>query len=145
MVIKDKNIFLASDHAGFKLKNSLKVYLRASGYSYVDLGCYTEEAVDYPDYSQKLILQIKTQKDFGVLICGSGIGMSISANRYKHIRAALCTSEAMAISARKHNDANVLVLGSRITEEKTAIEILKTFMNTKFSKEKRHIRRISKI
>lgn len=139
-------IIIASDHAGVILKNYLIDYLKENKIEFVDLGCYTEEAVDYPDYAQKLANKIKENPlHIGVLICGSGIGMSIAANRFKFIRAALCITPEMAELSRKHNDANILVLGARLISTDTALNCLNTFMNTEFSKGDHHINRINKL
>lgn len=139
-------IVLGSDHAGFILKNQLIDYLIKNKIEFIDLGCYTENSVDYPDYAEKLATTLKTNPQYkGILICGSGVGMSIAANRFTHIRAALCSTIEMAKLAREHNDANVLVLGARLTSTEIAIECLKAFINTEFSHDDRHIKRIKKI
>ncbi len=140
--MKEKTIIISSDHAGFKLKGEIIQHLRSQSFNVEDLGCYSEESVDYPDFAKKLCLAIKDK--IGILICGSGIGMSICANRFSHIRAALCLNEEMAILSRQHNNANILVLGARITEKKTAIACVDKFISTDFLKE-RHQRRIDKI
>ena len=131
-------IVIASDHAGFELKQHI---IKNFPDKFLDLGCDSVEAVDYPDYAYKLAKAIQEKKaNIGVLICGSGIGMSIAANRFPNIRAALCTNALMAKFAREHNDANILVLGARIIDEKTAIECLSVFMNTPFKGERHQIR-----
>lgn len=138
-----KKILIASDHAGFELKSLLKKELTNLGFSVVDLGCdSSEKSVDYPDFAQKLCKKLK--KEFGILICGSGIGISIAANRFKHIRAALCHNVKAAGLTRAHNDANVLCLGSRMISQKTALAITKKFLNTKFEGD-RHARRVAKL
>ncbi len=139
-------ILIASDHAGFKLKQFIIDNLIKSGYQIEDLGCdYAEKSVDYPDYAQKLCHKIKEdglQK--GILICGSGIGISIAANRFKHVRAALCEDIERAKLSRQHNDANVICLGSRFVGLEDSIKIITTFLATKFEGE-RHATRVSKL
>jgi ribose 5-phosphate isomerase B len=137
------NILIASDHAGFELKSSLKQYLQDSGYRVEDLGASDDNRVDYPDYAHKLCEKLSAQ-DVGILICGSGIGMSIAANRYKHVRAALCFNTEYAKLARMHNDANVLVLGARFTKSPEAIDMVKIFLNTQFEGD-RHQQRVDKL
>lgn len=134
-------IFIASDHAGFELKESIK-----SAFAEVmDLGTFSTDPVDYPDNAAVLASALLDKKDaLGILICGSGSGISIAANRFSHIRAALCREPEDAEAARKHNDANVLVLGGRVTNAKTACEIVRTFLNTEFEGG-RHQRRINKL
>lgn len=139
-------IIIASDHAGVNLKSYLTDYFKENSIEFVDLGCYTEESVDYPDYAYKLANKIKENPLCkGVLICGSGIGMSIAANRFRFIRAALCMTNEMAELARKHNDANVLVLGTRLISSDVALECFKAFMNTDFSKADHHQARVYKL
>ena len=139
-----KKILIASDHAGFVLKQFLIAELAALGFKAVDLGCNSaEKSVDYPDYAQKLCKKI-TEKELGILICGSGVGISIAANRCKNIRAALCHNAAIAKLARAHNDANVLCLGARIISEKIALATVKAFLKTDFE-EGRHDRRVAKL
>lgn len=133
-------IFIASDHAGFTLKEELLSYIKGFGVV-SDLGTYTENSVDYPLYAKILCEEMKKDPtSLGVLICGSGIGMSISANRFSHIRAALCRSVEDSKLARMHNNANVLCLGARISGNFK--DIVSAFFNTPFSNEERHIRRI---
>ncbi len=136
-------IIIASDHAGFHLKTEIIKDLRNQRYNIQDLGCRNEDSVDYPEYAQTLCQKINNENK-GILICGSGIGMSIAANRFAHIRAALCTNEAMAKLAVEHNNANVLVLGARIITENTAFECIKEFLHAKFIGGK-HQRRIDKL
>ena len=138
-------IFLSSDHGGFELKEKVKIFLIDNNFEYEDLGCSSLEPVDYPDFAKLLSKKIKDQNDSkGILFCGTGIGISMAANRFPHIRAALCTSVEMASKSRKHNDANVLALGGRILEEKLALEIVKEFLQTEFEAG-RHILRVNKI
>jgi ribose 5-phosphate isomerase B len=137
-------LLIASDHAGFDLKEFLVAELTKLNFSIKNLGCHSAlESVDYPDFAKKMCEQNK-QDDVGILICGSGIGMSISANRFKKIRAALCLDEEMARLSRAHNDANVLCLGARFTDKSLALKITKIFLSTKFDGG-RHIARINKI
>ena len=138
-------IFLSSDHAGFELKEKVKSFLIDNNFEYEDLGCSSLEPVDYPDYAKLLSKKIKDKNNSkGILICGTGIGISMAANRFSHIRAALCTSVEMASKSRKHNDANVLAMGGRILEDKLALEIVKEFLHTDFEAG-RHSLRVDKI
>ena len=134
-------IFIASDHAGFGLKASLRAYLLDLGLDVQDLGVDCKESVDYPDFANVLCQQVLTcQGSKGILICGSGIGMSIAANRLCGIRAALCTDSLMAKLARAHNDSNVLCLGQRIIGEAVAFDIVEAFLNTPFENGRHQIR-----
>ena len=138
-------IFLSSDHAGFELKEKVKSFLIDNKFEYEDLGCSSLEPVDYPDFAKLLSKKIKDKNNSkGILFCGTGIGISMAANRFPHIRAALCTSVEMASKSRKHNDANVLALGGRILEDKLALEIVKEFLQTDFEAG-RHSLRVDKI
>lgn len=140
-----KTIAIAADHAGVKLKENVKDQLEELGFNVQDLGTHSTESVDYPDFADALAGTIKDgDAEMGVLICGSGIGISIAANRHKHIRAALCHSEMAARLARQHNNANVLVLGSRTTDEKTALACVKIFFSTEFEGG-RHEKRVEKL
>ncbi len=139
-------VAVAADHAGFELKTALAQVLRDDlGCDVLDLGTASAEAVDYPDYAERLVEAMRSGRaDRGVLVCGSGIGMSIAANRHPGIRAALCASADTARLARQHNDANVLVLGSRVTAPATAAECLRAFLATAFEGG-RHARRVAKL
>ena len=138
-------IFLSSDHGGFELKEKIKSFLIENNFEYEDLGCSSLEPVDYPDFAKLLSNKIKDKNNSkGIIFCGTGIGISIAANRFRHIRAALCTSVEMASKSRKHNDANVLALGGRILEDKLALEIVKEFLQTDFEAG-RHSLRVDKI
>ena len=138
-------IFLSSDHAGYKLKEKVKSFLIDNNFEYEDLGCSSLEPVDYPDYAKLLSKKIKDKNNSkGILFCGTGIGISMAANRFPHIRAALCTSIEMASKSRKHNDANVLALGGRILEDKLALQIVEEFLYTDFESG-RHNLRVDKI
>ena len=126
------NVLIASDHAGFKLKKTLIEELQGE-IKFEDLGPFSESSVDYPDYARKLSKQIDLKKDLiGVLICGSGIGMSMVANRFKNVRAALCMNNKMSMLARQHNNANILVLGSRLISDQEAIKCLLVFLKTNY-------------
>lgn len=136
-------IYIASDHAGFQLKSHIIKSL--AEYKVEDLGCYSEESVDYPDCANKLVEKLTDESgQFGILICGSGVGISIAANRHKHIRAALCYNEEIAALARKHNNANVIVFGARFISAEMALSSLQTFLSTEFEGG-RHKKRISKL
>ena len=125
-------ILIASDHAGYKLKKILIEELEGE-IKFEDLGPFSENSVDYPDYAKKLSKKIDLKNDLvGVLICGSGIGMSMVANRFKNVRAALCMNIKMSILARQHNNANILVLGSRLISEQEAIKCLLVFLKTNY-------------
>tara|TARA_Y100001968_G_C19307328_1_gene692304 strand:+ start:82 stop:510 length:429 start_codon:yes stop_codon:yes gene_type:complete len=138
-------IFLSSDHGGFKLKEKVKVFLIKNNIEHEDLGCTSLEPVDYPDYAKILSNKLKNyDKSKGIIFCGTGIGISMAANRFSHIRAALCTSVEMASKSRKHNDANVLALGGRILKDKLALKIVKEFLCTEFEAG-RHSLRVDKI
>ena len=124
-------ILIASDHAGFILKNKLINYFR-NKFEFTDFGTNSEESVDYPDFAHKLANEISTKNLSGILICGSGVGMSMVANRYKNVRAALCLNESMAKLSRQHNDANILVLGSRLISYEEAINCFTMFFKSEF-------------
>ena len=140
-----KNIFISCDHGGFYLKEQIVGYLLKRSFKIIDLGTSNPLSVDYPDYSKILVDKMKKNFDYiGILLCGTGIGMSIAANRYSHIRAALCSDEDMARLSRQHNDANVLVIGGRTTSLNLAKKIIDVFVSTKFEKG-RHTKRLKKI
>lgn len=126
-------IAIASDHGGFEFKELLKTDLEEMGYGICDLGCHDESSVNYPDYAHKMAATLAGDDiSRGILICGSGIGISIAANRHKHVRAALVHDALTARLCREHNDANVLVLGGRTTGIEVARDCLKVFLNTNF-------------
>jgi ribose 5-phosphate isomerase B len=138
-------IAFAADHAGYELKCQLIRALNDQGHEVLDLGCDSTDSVDYPDLGHLMGEAIDNgDAGMGVLVCGTGIGISIAANRHKSVRAALCTSSLMARLSRQHNDANVLALGARIIGVETALDCLQTFMNTAFEGG-RHQRRLEKI
>ena len=124
-------ILIASDHAGFVLKNKLIDHFK-NKFEFTDFGTNSEESVDYPDFAHKLASEISIKNLTGVLICGSGLGMSMVANRYKNVRAALCFNENMAKLSRQHNDANILVLGSRLISYEEAIKCFIMFFKSEF-------------
>ncbi len=138
-------IAIASDHGGFPLKEIIKKYLDELGHECEDFGTMNEESVDYPDYASKVAKAVSENKfNKGILICGTGIGMSIVANKFPSVRAALCYDTETARLSREHNDANVLALGGRTTDSKLAKEIVHVWLTTEFSGE-RHLRRVNKI
>jgi len=139
-------IYLASDHAGFRLKDIAKQFLDFLEVEYTDLGTDTDEVpVDYPDYAKKVVKKMNGKKDRGILFCGTGNGMCIMANRYKGIRAVVGNNEHEVLLGRSHNDVNVLCLGGRLTGENSAKKMIKIFLDTPFSGETRHKRRIKKL
>jgi ribose 5-phosphate isomerase B len=143
--MKINKIYIGSDHAGFNLKSILIEYLESLNIDYEDLGTNSDEMVDYPDYGKKVALAVSQNPlSFGVLICGTGIGMSIVANKVKGIRAATCSEPLSAKLSREHNDANILCIGARLIGTLMAIEILNTFINTDFLGD-RHEVRVKKI
>ena len=138
-------IYIGSDHAGFEFKTQLYKYLKKEKKSSEDLGCFSTESVDYPDITKLVVVKILEKvQNKGILICGTGIGMSISANRFTGIRAALCQDSFSAKMSRNHNNSNILVLGSRILKIDQALEILNTWLNTDFEGG-RHLARLQKI
>lgn len=139
-----KKMIIGSDHAGFSLKEKLKDFLVKRGFEVIDVGCYKEVSCDYPEFAKVLCEKVLEHHSLGILICGSGIGMSISANRIKGIRAALCFNEYMARMSRRHNNANVLCLGARVIGEDVAKAILEAFLSEEFEGG-RHQRRIDLI
>ena len=140
-----RKILIASDHAGFKLKEIIKRYLSKKKIKVVDLGPSQLIKVDYPDYAHKLSKKINLNKKLtGVLVCGSGTGMEMTANRYKNVRAVLCYNQKSAKLSRLHNNANIITLGSRLTKKSVALKCINIFLNTKFEGG-RHTKRIKKI
>lgn len=137
---------LGCDQGGYALKLEVIKYLEANGIEYKDCGTYSEDAVDYPIYARKVVKEILSGScDKGILICGTGIGISIAANRYKGIRAALCGDCFSAEATRQHNDANILAMGARVVGPGLAVKIVDTFLNTPFSGAERHARRVRMI
>jgi ribose 5-phosphate isomerase B len=140
-----KDLLIASDHAGFELKEKLEAWLREQGYSVTDLGTGTTDSTDYPDYAHPLAQRVSDgSAERGILLCGTGLGMSYVANRYPHVRAAVAWTPEIAELSRRHNDANVLALPARFLSEGDARQILKTWLETPFE-HGRHERRVEKI
>jgi len=140
-----ETVVIAADHGGFDLKSALVPEVRALGHEVVDLGAMSRDAVDYPDFAEKVAQAIRAGRaSRGVLICGTGIGMSIAANRYREVRAALVHDGLTARLARQHNDANVLVLGGRLLGPELAKDCLKIFFTTAFEGG-RHVARVAKL
>lgn len=142
--MKSPAVAIGSDHAGFALKEAIKKVLETLGVEYVDLGTYSEESTDYPDYAAAVALEVQ-RGNRGILCCGTGVGMSIAANKFKGVRAAVCNNPLAAELSRRHNDANVLAMGGRVISDfQTVPEIVKTWLETPFEGG-RHQRRIDKI
>ena len=139
------NIVVVSDHAGFTLKEDVKTFLESEGHNVIDCGTYSKESCDYPDYANTAALAILEGKaERGIFICGTGIGISIAANRHKGIRAGLCHNSLEARLTREHNDANILCLGGRMIGKECALENVKVFLTTNFAGG-RHTNRIKKL
>jgi len=139
------SIAVGSDHAGYDLKEKVKQYLKNQNIEVKDLGCFKDEQLEYPDYAVKVAKSVVSgENEYGIIICGTGIGISITANKIKGIRAALCCSEYMAQMARQHNNANVLAMGGRTTSDEEAEKIVAAFLNTDFEGG-RHANRVEKI
>ena len=139
-------IAIGSDHGGYALKQEIMEHLKERGLEYKDYGCYEPKSCDYPTYAKAVAHAILDGEcDKGILICGTGIGISITANKIPGIRAALCTDCFCAEATRQHNDANVLALGGRVVGPGLALKIVDTFLDTPFSNDERHIRRIQAI
>ena len=140
-----KKISLASDHAGFNLKVSIKKFLIKKKIKVIDLGPKNNNSVDYPDYAKKVARNVSSKKsDMGILVCGSGTGMAMSANKLKKIRAAVCYNKSSTRLSRQHNNANIMALGARLTKKTDAIKLVNVFLNTKFEGG-RHLRRVKKV
>lgn len=139
-------IAIGSDHGGYELKEYVKAHLEIEGYDVKDVGCYNQDSCDYPEFGHAVGKAVGTGEcEKGIVICTTGIGISISANKEKGVRCALCSEPLSAKMTRLHNDANVLAMGAGLTGKMMAIEIVDTFLNTEFSKEERHQRRIQLI
>ena len=139
-------IALGCDHGGYELMQEVIAYLEKKGLEYQNFGCDSTAAVDYPVYAKKVARAVQSgQCEKGILICGTGIGISIAANRFRGIRAALCGDCFSAEATRLHNDANILAMGGRVTGPGLAVKIVDTFLNTEFSQGENHIRRIGKL
>ena len=140
-----KKVCIASDHAGFDLKEKIKDLLIDKYVSIIDLGPFEKKSVDYPDYAKKLANRIKAKKsDVGILVCGSGTGMAISANKIKNIRAAVCYNQKSTRLSRQHNNANIIALGARLTKKSLSLKLVELFLKTKFEGG-RHLKRVKKI
>ena len=144
-MVTNVKIAIGSDHAGFELKQVIVDHLSARNLDYVDCGTNSPESVDYPDFAKKVAEEVNN-KDLvmGILVCGSGQGMAMTANRYKNVRAAICHNSDVAKVTREHNDANILCLGSRFIEKIEALKCVDIFLSTDFEGE-RHLKRINKI
>tara|TARA_B100001029_G_C14975063_1_gene402556 strand:- start:311 stop:748 length:438 start_codon:yes stop_codon:yes gene_type:complete len=140
-----KKISLSSDHAGFNLKERIKKNLIKKKIKVIDLGPNTDKSVDYPDFAKKVARSVSSKKsNIGILVCGSGTGMAMSANKFKKIRAAVCYNEASTRLSRLHNNANILALGARLTMYSKAIKLVNIFLSTKFEGG-RHLKRVKKV
>ncbi|MCM1070128.1 MAG: ribose 5-phosphate isomerase B [[Clostridium] fimetarium] len=143
--MEKQNIALCSDHAGYEMKEMVKGYLEANGLEYTDFGTHSTESCDYPDYAHPAALAVESgQCDRGIALCGSGNGIAMTLNKHQGIRAAICWLPELASLARRHNDANVLVLPARFIEPAVAMEVVNTYLNTDFEGG-RHQRRIDKM
>ena len=139
-------IAVASDHAGLVIKNIVSEYLAASGHDVEDLGTHTTDPVDYPDYAAALAREVQAGRcERGVLVCGSGVGASVAANKVPGIRAGLCHDTYSAHQGVEHDDMNVICLGARIIGEELAVEIVRAFVAARFTQEERHVRRLNKV
>jgi RpiB/LacA/LacB family sugar-phosphate isomerase len=139
-------VAIGSDHAGFELKNSLGAFLKTLGYEILDVGTYSTDAVDYPDFAQALgTAVLEKRADRGVLICGSGVGASVAANKLIGIRAGLCHDTYSAHQGVEHDDMNVLVLGARVVGVALAQELVTAYVRAAFTNEERHVRRLNKV
>ncbi len=140
-----KKISISSDHAGYILKEHIKKYLLKKKITVNDLGPKTNESVDYPDYAKKVARDVLSKKThLGILVCGSGTGMAMSANKFKKIRAAVCYNVISTRLSRQHNNANILALGARLTKRNIALKLVNIFLSTKFEGG-RHLRRVKKV
>ena len=145
MISLFKKVCIASDHGGFSLKEAIKDHLIKKDISIIDLGPSENKTVDYPDYAKKVANRIKAKKsDAGILVCGSGTGMAISANKTKTIRAAVCYNVNSTRLSREHNNANIISLGARLTSKKLSLKLVNIFLKTKFEGG-RHLKRVNKI
>ena len=141
-----KPIALAADHAGFELKEKIAGYLEAKGFEVMDLGTHDQEPVDYPDFARAIGVVLQEEKaERGILVCGSGVGACVAANKMPHVRAGLCHDTYSAHQGVEHDDINVLCLGARIIGEALAKELVMAFLSARFTGEERHVRRLAKI
>ncbi|ALD65958.1 ribose 5-phosphate isomerase B [Spiroplasma cantharicola] len=136
-------IYIGNDHAGVDMKNHIVKYLKSNGYEVINIGTDNEDSVDYPDFGKEVAKKVVENKSFGIVICGTGIGISIAANKVKGARAALCYEDQTTILARQHNNANILALGARMIANEKAVRLVDIFLNTKF--EERHKNRVEKL
>ncbi len=140
-----RKVSLASDHAGFNLKEKIRKFLTKKKIKVIDLGPKNNNSVDYPDYAKKVARNVSLKKsNIGILVCGSGTGMAMSANKFKKIRAAVCYNKSSTRLSRQHNNANIMALGARLTKKTDAIKLVNVFLNTKFEGG-RHLRRVKKV
>ena len=140
-----KKVSLASDHDGFNLKEKIKKFLIKKKIKVIDLGPKNNKSVDYPEYAKKVARNVSSKKsNMGILVCGSGTGMAMSANKFKKIRAAVCYNKASTRLSRQHNNANIMALGSRLTKRSDVMKLVNVFLNTKFEGG-RHLRRVNKV
>jgi len=140
-----KKVSLSSDHAGFNLKENIKKFLTKKKIKVIDLGPKNDKSVDYPDYAKRVARNVSSKKsNIGIIVCGSGTGMAMSANKFKKIRAAVCYNKASTRLSRQHNNANIMALGARLTKKVDAMKLVNVFLNTKFEGG-RHLRRIKKV
>ena len=145
MISLFKKVCIASDHGGFLLKEAIKDLLIKKNISIIDLGPSEIKTVDYPDFAKKLANRVKAKKsDVGILVCGSGTGMAICANKIKTIRAAVCYNVKSTRLSREHNNANIIALGARLTSKKLSLKLVEIFLKTKFDGG-RHLKRVKKI
>ena len=140
-----KKVSLASDHAGFNLKEKIKKFLIKKKIKVIDLGPKNNKSVDYPDYAKRVARNVLSKKsNIGILVCGSGTGLAMSANKFKKVRAAVCYNKASTRLSRQHNNANIMALGSRLTKRSDVMKLVNVFLNTKFEGG-RHLRRVNKV
>ena len=139
-----RKIYIGADHGGFNLKTTVIDYLKSNNYEVIDVGCFSSDSCDYPVIAKELSHKILENNSKGILICGTGVGMSIAANRHVGIRASLCTDTYMAKMTRKHNDSNVLCLGERVIGKGLALDIVESWLKTEFEGG-RHLNRINMI
>jgi len=139
-------VYLGADHAGFHLKEELKKYLEELGYEYEDLGNQQlEPKDDYPDFALAVAKKVAASGEKGILICATGFGMAMAANKVKGIRASVCWDEFTALQSRQHNDANILCLGGKVIDSETAKKVVRIWLETEFTGDERHVRRLGKI
>ncbi|QHX36298.1 ribose 5-phosphate isomerase B [Spiroplasma sp. BIUS-1] len=136
-------IFIGNDHAAVEMKNKIVEYLNSKGHEVVNIGTDSNDSVDYPDFGKEVAQRVVQENTLGIVICGSGIGISIAANKVKGARAALCYEDQTAMLAREHNNANILALGARFIANEKAVRLVDIFLNTKF--EERHANRVEKL